>query len=227
MKRRAIAFLTALSLLALAGCNNTPAKEEQPPTFSFSERKQDSLESELPAAEENSGVVTTPDAVISDEPDETAENMEKDTVTAEQPQTISDTGQTAALPKETDKTEYPIPKPSAPAQEESKAPEPETVPPVVTKPPAGNEGITTSTAFDIDHWIDFARSYAQTVGLELNSGAVHCWDNPLCAGAHSKFLERDITACLNRYAKDGDITTVWIWAEKTGANTYELYIGYA
>ena len=29
------------------------------------------------------------------------------------------------------------------------------------------------------------------------------------------------------YAKDGDITDVWIWYEQTGSGSYEIYIGYA
>lgn len=235
MKRRTIAFFMALSLLVLAGCNNTPTKEEQPQTVSFSESDQDSLESESTAEEENSEVETMPDAVHSDEPDQKSDITEKDTVTSEQPQTFSDTGQTAPaadLPKETDKTEQPIPKPnpkpnlSVSEQTESKAPEQEETPPAVTEPPTENTE-TPSAAFDIDHWIAFAKEYAQKVGLELDSEAVYCWDNPLGAGAHSKYLERDITACLNRYAKDEDISAVWIWAEKIGENTYELYIGYA
>ena len=40
-------------------------------------------------------------------------------------------------------------------------------------------------------------------------------------------LERDIKSRLNRYAKDEDITDVWIWAEATGNDCYDLYIGYA
>lgn len=233
MKRRTIAFFMTLSLLVLEGCNNTPTKEEQPQTVSFSESNQDSLESRLPVVEENSEVETTPDTVHSNEPDQKADMTEKDTVTSEQPQTFSDTEQTAPaadLPKEADKTEQPIPKPkpkpSVSEQTESKAPEQEETPPAVTEPPTENAG-TSSAAFDIDHWIVFAKEYAQKVGLELDSEAVYCWDNPLSAGAHSKYLERDITACLNRYAKDENISAVWIWAEKTGENTYELYIGYA
>lgn len=29
------------------------------------------------------------------------------------------------------------------------------------------------------------------------------------------------------YAKDGDITEIWVWAEEISPESYELYIGYA
>ena len=81
--------------------------------------------------------------------------------------------------------------------------------------------------FDIEHWIAYARSYAESKGLVLSDTAVDCWDNPIRAGAHCIYLERDIKSRLNRYAKDEDITDVWIWAEATGNDCYDLYIGYA
>ena len=52
-------------------------------------------------------------------------------------------------------------------------------------------------------------------------------DNPIRAGAHCIYLERDIKNRLNRYAKDEDITDVWIWAEHSGNDCYDIYVGYA
>ena len=82
-------------------------------------------------------------------------------------------------------------------------------------------------SFDIDYWIGYAQSYAQGLGLRLESSAVDCWDNPIGAGPHSTCLERDISSRLNRYANDPDITDVWVWYESTGGNNYNIYIGYA
>lgn len=81
--------------------------------------------------------------------------------------------------------------------------------------------------FDIDYWIAYAKNYAKSVGLRLDSTATDCWDNPISANAKCKYLERDIQNRLNRYARDTDITNVWIWAEKVSDNSYEIYIGYA
>lgn len=77
------------------------------------------------------------------------------------------------------------------------------------------------------YWVSYAKSYAQGVGLALDSGAVYCWDNPITAGSHCIYLERDITNRLNRYSNDGSITQVWVWAEDRGDGSYDLYIGYA
>lgn len=234
MKSKTIAFLTLMLLLVLTGCNSTPPIEEKPQPFSFSESSQNSPESETSAANENREVKTTPEVVPIAEPEKQEEISEKDKVSSEQPQTASDTEQTTHstdLPNKSDNTSNSNPqlKPGVPQQTESKVPEPEAAPPAVTEQPPAIEETPSETepAFDIEHWITFAKGYAESVGLELDSEAVYCWDNPLGAGIHSKYLERDITACLNRYAKDEDITAVWVWAELTGDNTFDLYIGYA
>ena len=105
-----------------------------------------------------------------------------------------------------------------PKPESKPEPEPETQAPETTEPPK---------AFDIDYWIGFAKSYAQSKGLVLDTAAVDCWDNPIRAGSHCIYLERDIQSRLNRYANDEDITDVWIWAESVGNDCYDIYIGYA
>ena len=96
--------------------------------------------------------------------------------------------------------------------------EPEIQVPEQTEPPQ---------VFDIEHWVNFAKNYAQSKGLTLDAGAIDCWDNPIRAGAHCIYLERDIQSRLNRYAKDEDITDVWIWIESVGNDCYDIYIGYA
>lgn len=86
---------------------------------------------------------------------------------------------------------------------------------------------TTEKSFDINYWVSYAKDYARSVGLEVNSSASDCWDNPISANSKCKYLERDIKGRLNRYAKDEDITQIWVWAEKTSADSYNIYIGYA
>ena len=93
--------------------------------------------------------------------------------------------------------------------------------------PTETEETTSEVDFDIDYWISFAKDYTQSVGLQLNSEAVYCWDNPIRAGAHCKYLERDIHSRLNRYKADEEITAVWIWAEEVSDGIYDIYIGYA
>ena len=99
----------------------------------------------------------------------------------------------------------------------------ETESPKVTEP----EHKEKPAPFDIDHWIAYAMSYAESKGLVLSDTAVDCWDNPIRAGEHCIYLEGNIQSRLNRYAKDEDITDVWIWAESTNDDCYDIYIGYA
>ncbi len=123
----------------------------------------------------------------------------------------------------------PTPPPAAtPAPTPAPTPEPPAPTPAPAEPtPAPAEPVIEEPAFDIDYWIGYAQSYAQGLGLRLESSAVDCWDNPIGAGPHSTCLERDISSRLNRYANDPDITDVWIWYESTGGNNYNIYIGYA
>ena len=109
------------------------------------------------------------------------------------------------------------------AEEETDS-EPETE----TETESEQEPITEpEPAFDIEYWISYARNTAAGLGLEFDSTAVDCWDNPITANPDCIYLERDITARLSRYAGDEDITAVWIWYENIGTNMYLIYIGYA
>ena len=86
---------------------------------------------------------------------------------------------------------------------------------------------TPEPEFDIAYWVSYAKSYANSVGLNLSSDAVDCWDNPIAADSKCVYLERDIANRLKRYAADEDISDVWIWSEALGNGAYNIYIGYA
>ena len=120
-----------------------------------------------------------------------------------------ETEQPPVLPEEPEETESPKEEPSVPT-----ITEPEPTP----KP---------EPTFDIDCWISYAKSTAVSLGLTLDSSATDCWDNPITAKPTCIYLERDINSRLNRYAKDGEITAVWIWYECVGTSSYLIYIGYA
>lgn len=133
------------------------------------------------------------------------EPTESEPVTSSQPVTEPE-------PKPTEETE-PEPEPTEETNpEQTQETEAETEP---------------ADQFEIGTWISFAKSYAQSIGLNLDSTAVDCWDNPITAGAHCIYLERDICSRLDRYNRDEDITDVWIWAVEIGNGCYDLYIGYA
>ena len=117
--------------------------------------------------------------------------------------------QAPVIPEKPEKTECPKEEPSVP---------------VITEPEPTPEPEPT---FDIEHWISYAESTAVSLGLTLDSSATDCWDNPITAKPTCIYLERDINSRLNRYAKDGEITAVWIWYECVGTSSYLIYIGYA
>ena len=97
-----------------------------------------------------------------------------------------------------------------------------------SEPPAPvPTGPAPEPAFDVGYWVDFAKAYAKSVGLELDSEAVSCWDNPTIASSASRYLERDLCGLLNKYSRDADITAVWIWAEPRTESSWDIYIGYA
>lgn len=127
----------------------------------------------------------------------------------------------AKLPTESSAMEPAPPKASEPEPPE----EPTETQPQESEPPAAEE--PAEPAFDIQTWIDYAKAYAESVGLRLESSAVDCWDNPIDAAADRIYLERDICSRLNRYAAAETITDVWVWYEAVGANSYLIYIGYA
>ena len=117
--------------------------------------------------------------------------------------------QAPVLPEKPEKAESPKEEPSVPAITEPE-PTPETEP-----------------AFDIEHWISYAKSTAVSLGLTLDSSATDCWDNPITADQGCIYLERDINSRLKRYAEDESITDICIWYECIGTGSYLIYIGYA
>lgn len=131
-----------------------------------------------------------------------------------------------------------------PADAESPtAPPKQAESPKVTEPPESKPDETpksvdstpTETAkpesagpqFDINYWLEFARKYAESIGLAIDPEAVSCWDNPIIAGPNSKYLERDIKTRMNRYKNVEGFTDIWVWAESDENGNYRLFIGYA
>ena len=225
-----IAVLFLIVLLCLtSGCSNTSHIAEQPAPVSSSGSNEAPSQAETAQATEKTEV-EQPRSTEPKDDDHSAEATvsvsESDTQTTEVPDQADHS--TAVLPqpsepeKKTDESER-RPETAAPTEKE------QPTPPATEKstPPEPPKEEPTEPAFDIDYWISFAKSYAESIGLALDSGAVYCWDNPIAAGVKCKYTERDIRGYLDRYAKDGDIADVWIWYEQTGSGSYEIYIGYA
>ena len=229
MKSKIAVILLAVLLCLTTGCNNTSHIAEQPAPVSSSGSNEAPDQAETAQATEKTEV---------DRPKST--ESQTDSRAAENPASVSESDtQTTEVPDQADHSTAVLPQPSEPEKKTDESERrPETAAPTEKEqptspateestPPEPPKEELTEPVFDIDYWISFAKSYADSIGLVLDSGAVYCWDNPIAAGVKCKYTERDIRGYLDRYAKDGDITDVWIWYEQTGSGSYEIYIGYA
>lgn len=211
MKNARIIAVLVLLALSLSGCANVDRSEVSAPSSQetvMAEPAQSTVPQEQ-ATVSVSGSTEVP-AEITAEPEPVETKPEVSTPAKEEtPPTVSSP------------TETTPPKASEPEPPE----EPTETQPQESKPPDEEEPI--EPAFDIQTWIDYAKAYAESVGLRLESSAVDCWDNPIDAAADRIYLEWDICSRLNRYAADETITDVWVWYEAVGANSYLIYIGYA
>ena len=211
MKNARIIAVLVLLALSLSGCANVDRSEVSAPSSQetvMAEPAQSTVPQEQ-ATVSVSGSTEVP-AEITAEPEPVETKPE-----------ISAPAKEKAPPTVSSPTETTPPK----ASEPEPPTEPMATQPQEPESPAEEE--PTEPAFDIQTWIDYAKAYAESVGLRLESSAVDCWDNPISAGTHCSYLERDIQSRLNRYARDEDITDVWIWAEARSDGKYDLYIGYA
>lgn len=234
-KARIIAVIAAL-IVSLSGCANT----DHPQTIQDSsgietvaskvdEHTESEDNSSASVSESKESAADSTAAVKAETESAQTENLQSaakqsPVLGTQSPQTaVSNNTPKPETPKAVEPTPEPKPAPTQqptppPAEETPKVEQPqETTPP---DDPAVPE-------FNIQTWIDYAKTYAVSVGLRLESSAVDCWDNPITAGAYSACLERDIQSRLDRYSRDEDITDVWIWAEKRSDGSYDLYIGYA
>ena len=221
MKQRRISVLLLAGLLgiSLAGCGTKttlPAPTEPPATASSAAAPSEPAPASTPDADAPVETVSAPEMLP-------AEETEPPTQASELP--VSESVPSTSEHPEASQSPAPAERPAEPTSVEPK-PEPsveDTSEPPATVPtePA------PEPAFDVGYWVDFAKAYAESVGLELDSEAVSCWDNPTIASSASHYLERDLCGLLNKYSRDADITAVWIWAEPRTESSWDIYIGYA
>ena len=250
--KKAFAIITLLTVLLLSACNSTEVPQNfyggtefQQTEASTTAADDETMTPENVTEAANNSffqLVTETSKPATSSTEETVKKTEEPPSSASN-ETVASTGKEANLvteqqkPPETTTATKPIEetKPTEPAettppkQDEKVEEKPETTEPPkqITKEPTQPAETEPEPEFDINYWIEYAKNYAVSKGLVLSSVAVDCWDNPIGAGAHCIYLERDIQSRLNRYANDEDITDVWIWAEPTGNGRYDLYIGYA
>ena len=245
--KRLLTFLVIATLI-LSGCTHKQSTTESQPSII-----PDTTASTIPAAtqeEENipDETETLSQPVITPTPTTKSEDVQDDRTFTEK--NFKNTEPTEKKSESHDSRPTETTPVSVPIEEKPK----ETAPPATTEPVRETENTSPTEApsqapspaeeestipsqpveetqpepeFEISYWISFAKNYAKSIGLNLDAVAVDCWDNPITAGSHCIYLERDIKNRLNRYSKDENITDVWIWAVDLGNGSYDLYIGYA
>ena len=209
MKRKIAMFLLCL---LLCGCTAVPSAVQE-------ERRTPEIQTES----QTERITTQPVKA----PSEAAQVQESQQAIMTQTSTEAQTSTSPSVPTQPpapiEKTESTQPSSTLPTVVESTESVPHTEPTETetpTEPP-------TEPPFDIDAWVSFAREYAVSLGLVLDSAATSCWDNPILASAQSRYLERDLKGVLEDYASAPDISQVWIWSELRPDGRYDIYIGYA
>lgn len=227
MKTRVLSIFLILLLCLTAGCGKASQNTEKPDGFSFSESQTEEAAGKDTSQAEQTAPAQPPEAQSAQTADEETEGSTESErrPVPEHPVSGTTPPQTSDPQQKKDESERRSETTASPAPSETEQPIPPATEESTPSEPPKEE--PTEPVFDIDYWISFAKSYAESIGLTLDSGAVYCWDNPIAAGVKCKYTERDIRGYLDRYAKDGDITDVWIWYEQTGSGSYEIYIGYA
>ena len=212
-------LLAGLLMLSLAGCAADKANDN-------TESGAVSTESSITVTDSTSEPTAESSLPAENEikTDESTAEKEKESSTAPadsgKPETAkpADTESPTAPPKQTKSPKVTEPPESKPTES------PKSVDPTPTETEKPKPAVPQ---FDINYWIEFARKYAENIGLAIDPEAVSCWDNPIIAGPNSKYLERDIKTRMNRYKNVEGFTDIWVWAEPDGSGNYRLFIGYA
>lgn len=248
--RKTLMIITVVLILSLCGCSNasqtseTSTEVDQTETLSIKDSEEISQETDAPPQSsvdieppEESGIASEtmvaevketentpqPKEEITQDPPKEETRATGDSVTTSSFELVKPSSEPAETksPETAPVTETPKETEVPKTTEVPKETEP-PVSPVETKPEHKPE-----PSFDINYWISYAQGVAVSKGLTLESSATDCWDNPITANPDCIYLERDINSRMSRYAKDEDITDVWIWYECIGTNSYLIYVGYA
>lgn len=224
MRKKWVVCMIACLTILLAGCNGNTAKET-------ARNDTDKRISSTAGNTETTTETEKADDTTSVVP-ETEQPVSSEATTEPSQQEKSDVSSTAGSKTETAKSYESVQVAKKPdsTKEQKQQPQqskPET--PKVTeevKPTKPKPTEEPKQSFEVNPYVSYARSYAQSIGLELDSTATDCWDNPITANAKRTGIKDDIQSRLNRYKNVEGFTSVWVWAEKVSDTEYEIYIGY-
>lgn len=225
MRKKWVVCMIACLTILLAGCNGNTAKEtvrnDTDKRISSTAGNTETT-TETEKADDTTSVVPETEQPVSSEATTEPSQQEKSSVSSSASKSEvaknNDSVQVTKKPDSTQEQKQPQQQPK-PKSETPKVKE--EVKPTQPKP---TEEVKPS--FDVNSYVNYAKSYAQSIGLELDSTATDCWDNPITANAKRTGIKDDIQSRLNRYKNVEGFTAVWVWAEKVSDTEYEIYIGY-
>lgn len=222
MRKKWVVCMIACLMILLAGCNGNTAKETarndtdkriSSTAGNTETEKADDTTSDVPETEQpvSSEATTEPSQQEKSDVSSTAGSK---TETAKSYESVQVTKKPDSTQEQKQPQQQPKPKPETPTVKEEVKP---------TQPKPTEE---VKPSFDVNSYVNYAKSYAQSIGLELDSTATDCWDNPITANAKRTGIKDDIQSRLNRYKNVEGFTAVCVWAEKVSDTEYEIYIGY-
>lgn len=225
MKKKWMVCMIACLIILLAGCNGNTAKETA----------RNDTDKRISSTAGNTETTTgTEKAEDTSDIPETEQPVSSEAATEPNQQEKSGVSSTAGSRAETAKSYESVQvtkKPDSTQEQEQPQQQPQSKPETPTvkeevKPMQPKPTEEVKPSFDVNSYVNYAKSYAQSIGLELDSTATDCWDNPITANAKRKGIKDDIQSRLNRYKNVEGFTAVWVWAEKVSDTEYEIYIGY-
>lgn len=229
MRKKWVVCMIACLTILLAGCNGNTAKEtarnDTDKRISSTAGNTETT-TETEKADDTTSDVPETEQPVSNEAVTVPSESEKVAVSSMAGKSESaKSNDSTQVTKKPDSTPDTTKEQKQPQQQQQSKPETPTVTEEVkpTKPKPTEE---VKPSFDVNSYVNYAKSYAQSIGLELDSTATDCWDNPITANAKCTGIKDDILSRLNRYKNVEGFTAVWVWAEKVSDTEYEIYIGY-
>ena len=224
MRKKWVVCMIACLMILLAGCNGNTAKEtarndtnERISSTAGNTETTNGTEK----AEDTSVVPETEQSVSSEATTEPSQQEKSSVSSSASKSEVTKNNDSVQVTKTPDTTQE---QKQSLLQQQSKPETPTVKEDVKPTQPKPTEEVKPS--FDVNSYVNYAKSYAQSIGLELNSTATDCWDNPITANAKRTGIKDDIQSRLNRYKNVEGFTAVWVWAEKVSDTEYEIYIGY-
>lgn len=224
MKNRLITCVLACLMIFLVGCNGNTAKEAAQ-EITKTETSFPAGNTETHSQEETEKSAVREKATIT--ADESQSTAESQTVVTVQTKPVEEkSADNPATEKPKTETPQQTPTQAVPEKQPEQPKEQTTAEKKSEEKSAEKPAEPPKQVFDVSPYVSYAKEYAVSIGLSLDSTATECWDNPISANPNRSGIKSDIESRLSRYKNSEGFTAVWIWTEKASDTEYNIYIGY-